>query len=159
MNVPKTHRKAKNTLNKYLSKLSSFLGYIAHQNEHPIFTPHLVKDLFSEQGRLSVLELPSGLAEEQQNKKLTPEQAKHLILSLIQNYPDATIFYVMRMFAGQRTLNLMEYDWRFIDWKDRKISIPKPYTKNKKDDVEFGFEPTTCKIFIYVFIRLDHFTV
>lgn len=140
MNVPKTRRKAKNTLNKYLSKLSSFLGYIAHQNEHPIFTPHLVKDLFSEQGRLSVLELPSGLEEEQQNKKLTPEQAKHLILSLIQNYPDATIFYIMRMFAGQRTLNLMEYDWRFIDWKDRKISIPKPYTKNKKDDVEFGFD-------------------
>ncbi|MDB4455015.1 hypothetical protein N9138_01015, partial [bacterium] len=38
-----------------------------------------------------------------------------------------------------RTKNLMDYDWSFIDWKDQKVSIPKSYTKNKRGDVEFGF--------------------
>lgn len=139
MDSPKTNRKAENTLQKYLSKLSTFLRYVSHQVEHYVLTPTLVEEIFSEEGRLSELKLPSGLEGEQANQKLTPAQARHLISTLLVKHPESTIFYVMKLFAGQRTKNLMDYDWSFIDWKDQKVSIPKSYTKNKRGDVEFGF--------------------
>jgi len=140
MNDPERNRTAKNTLKKYLSKLKNYLNHIALQTEHPVFNPATLKGLFSRDGRLSMLTLPSGLEEEQQNKKLTPEQAKHLIFNLIILYPEAATYYILRMFAGQRTLLLFEHDWSFVNWKDKKYSIPKSYTKNKKDAVEWGFD-------------------
>ena len=133
-------REAKNTLNKHIGNLSSFLGYVTHQAEHPFLTPDYLKTLFSEEGRLSVLKLPKGLKEEQANQKLTPAMASVLAREMALMGPPVSTFMVLKLFAGQRTLNLWHWKWGWIDWNDRKVSIPKPFTKNKKGKVEFGFK-------------------
>ncbi|MDB4394378.1 hypothetical protein N9Z68_00245 [Akkermansiaceae bacterium] len=133
-------RKAKNTQNKHIANLASFLGYVAHQADDPFVTPKLVKGLFSEEGRLSVLKLPSGLKAEQANKKLTPEMARIFAKEMAQLGPPFSTFMVLKLFAGQRTLNIWHWEWDWLDWTDRKVTIPLPFTKNKKGDVEFGFD-------------------
>ena len=133
-------RKAKNTQNKHIANLASFLGYVAHQADDPFVTPKLVKGLFSEEGRLSVLKLPSGLKAEQANKKLTPEMARIFAREMAQLGPPFSTFMVLKLFAGQRTLNIWHWEWDWLDWTDRKVTIPLPFTKNKKGDVEFGFD-------------------
>ncbi|MDB4805489.1 hypothetical protein OAG84_00715 [Akkermansiaceae bacterium] len=133
-------RKAKNTQNKHIANLASFLGYVAHQADDPFVTPKLVKGLFSEEGRLSVLKLPSGLKAEQANKKLTPEMAGIFAKEMAQLGPPFSTFMVLKLFAGQRTLNIWHWEWDWLDWTDRKVTIPLPFTKNKKGDVEFGFD-------------------
>ena len=133
-------RKAKNTQNKHIANLASFLGYVANQADDPFVTPKLVKGLFSEEGRLSVLKLPSGLKAEQANKKLTPEMAGIFAKEMAQLGPPFSTFMVLKLFAGQRTLNIWHWEWDWLDWTDRKVTIPLPFTKNKKGDVEFGFD-------------------
>jgi len=133
-------RKAKNTMQKHIAHLASFLGYVAHQADDPFVTPKLVKALFSEEGRLSVLSLPTGLEAEQANKKLTPEMAKVYAKEMAQLGPPYSTFMVLKLFAGQRTMNLWHWRWNWIDWDDRKITIPLQFTKNKTDKVEFGFD-------------------
>lgn len=134
------NRKAKNTQNKHIANLASFLGYVAHQADDPFVTPKLVKGLFSEEGRLSVLKLPSGLKAEQANKKLTPEMAGIFAREMAQLGPPFSTFMVLKLFAGQRTLNIWHWKWNWIDWNDRKVTIPLSFTKNKTGDVEFGFD-------------------
>ncbi|MDA7896082.1 hypothetical protein N9B47_00280 [bacterium] len=133
-------RKAINTMQKHIAHLASFLGYVAHQADDPFVTPKLVKALFSEEGRLSVLNLPTGLEAEQANKKLTPEMAKVYAKEMAQLGPPYSTFMVLKLFAGQRTMNLWHWRWNWIDWDDRKITIPLQFTKNKTDKVEFGFD-------------------
>jgi integrase len=133
-------RKAINTMQKHIAHLASFLGYVAHQADDPFVTPKLVKALFSEEGRLSVLNLPTGLEAEQANKKLTPEMAKVYAKEMAQLGPPYSTFMVLKLFAGQRTMNLWHWRWNWIDWDDRKITIPLKFTKNKTDQVEFGFD-------------------
>lgn len=133
-------RRAKNTLNKHIGNLSSFLGYVTHQAEHPFLTPDYLKTLFSEEGRLSVLKLPKGLKEEQANQKLTPAMASVFAREMALLGPPFSTFMVLKLFAGQRTLPLFLWRWSLIDWTDGKVSIPKEFTKNKKGKVEFGFK-------------------
>lgn len=135
-----TDRKAKHTLNKHIANLSSFLGYVTHQAEHPFLTPDYLKTLFSEEGRLSVLKLPKGLQEEQANQKLTPAMARVFAKEMALLGPPFSTFMVLKLFAGQRTLPLFRWRWSFIDWVDGKVSIPNEFTKNKKGKVEFGFK-------------------
>lgn len=139
MNQDGTSRKAKHTLNKHIANLSSFLGYVTHQAEHPFLTPDYLKTLFSEEGRLSVIKLPKGLAEEQANQKFTPAMARVFAKEMaLLGHPFST-FMVLKLFAGQRTLPLFNWRWSFIDWKDGKVTIPQDFTKNKKQKIEFGF--------------------
>ncbi|MDC1285987.1 hypothetical protein N8Y61_01020 [Akkermansiaceae bacterium] len=133
-------RTAINTMQKHIANLSSFLGYVAHQAEDPFVSPKLVKALFSEEGRMSVLTLPKGLEAEQANKKLTPEMAKVFAKEMAKLGHPFSTFMVLKLFAGQRTTNLWHWKWSWFDWKDRKVSIPRPFTKNKLGDVEFGFK-------------------
>ncbi|MDB4377733.1 hypothetical protein N9Z33_01610, partial [Akkermansiaceae bacterium] len=133
-------RKAINTMQKHIANLASFLGYVAHQADDPFVSPKHVKALFSEEGRMSVLTLPKGLEAEQANKKLTPEMAKVFAKEMAKLGHPFSTFMVFKLFAGQRTTSLWHWRWNWIDWKDRKISIPRQFTKNKMGDVEFGFE-------------------
>ncbi|MDB4716076.1 hypothetical protein OAF92_00760 [bacterium] len=133
-------RTAINTMQKHIANLASFLGYVAHQADDPFVTPKLVKTLFSEEGRMSVLTLPKGLKAEQANKKLTPAMAKVFAKEMAKLGHPFSTFMVLKLFGGQRTLNLWHWRWSWIDWDDRKVSIPRRFTKNKMGDVEFGFD-------------------
>jgi len=138
------NRNSENTQKKHISNLASFLTYVTHAAEDPFVTPKLIKELFSEEGRLSVLKLPEGLEAEQANKKLTPEMARVFAKEMAQLGPPFSTFMVLKLFAGQRTLNLWHWKWEWIDWSERKINIPLKFTKNKQSDVEFGFKEIPC---------------
>ncbi len=140
MNQEGKKRTARNTLNKHIGNLSAFLKYVTHQADHSFLTPDYLKTLFSEEGRLSVLKLPEGLAEEQANRKLTPAMASVLAREMVALGHPYSTFMILKLFAGQRTEALPNWKWGWIDWNDRKVSIPKRFTKNKTGKVEFGFK-------------------
>lgn len=124
-------RSSVNSVRAARSKMSAFLLYVAGETD--AIDTATIKAIFGKGRDLN----PLGLRPEQENSRITPQQARYLIPCMAEKKCAAWI--VFKLFMGARTELLQRWNWSVVEWEDQRVRIPKKLTKNKKEDVVFDF--------------------
>lgn len=125
-------RRAMNSVRAVKSKMSCFLQYVASETD--VIDTATIRAIFSIGRDLD----PKDLTGEQENSKITPEQARYMIVQMADQKCAAWI--VFKLFMGARTDLLQRWNWSVVEWHNERVRIPEKLTKNKKEDVVFDFK-------------------